>query len=109
MKRCFSGYIATANDRDGRRTEAQLQQWFTLVDPSSALYEEISAELVAFLARYGKAPSTKMRLNVLNDVDRAHQQTNQSNPNAAIVDLMVAVAKTLPASHLKALRARLAA
>jgi hypothetical protein len=52
-----SGYIATADDRDGRRTEAQLRQWFTVVDPLSELHDQLSSELVAFLAKYGKAPA----------------------------------------------------
>src|ERR1700693_1402487 len=39
------GYIETAEDLDGRRTEAQLQQWFTAVDPESELGTQLSSAL----------------------------------------------------------------
>jgi len=55
-------YLQTAEESDGRRTEAQLQMWFGAVDPASALYQELSTALFALLAKYGKAPSTKMFL-----------------------------------------------
>jgi hypothetical protein len=95
-------YIKSAEQRDGRRTEAQLQQWFALVDPSSDLYEQLSSDLIAFLAKFGKVPSTKMRLNILTVAE-------QPDTNDDIVELMVAVAKSLPSSQLAKLRARIAA
>lgn len=100
-------YIKTAQDNDGRRTEAQLQQWFTVVEPGSDLHDEISADLFTFLAFYGKTPSTKMRIGVLNDVYKEH--FGEPNMNAAIVELIVAVAKTLPADLAAKLRLKLAA
>lgn len=95
-------YIRSAEERDGRRTEAQLQQWFTVVDPSSELYEELNSALINFLAKFGKVPSTKMRINILKAAD---------DPSATddIVELLVAVAKSLPPSQLAKLRARIAA
>jgi transposase InsO family protein len=39
------GYIDTAEDRDGRRTEAQLQLWFKAVDPESELGTQLSSAL----------------------------------------------------------------
>ena len=95
-------YIKSAEQRDGRRTEAQLQQWFAVVDPSSELYGELSSALIAFVAEFGKVPSTKMRINVLKAPEEAVS-------NDAIVELMVAVAKSLPSSQLAKLRARIAA
>lgn len=104
-----ANYIAVAQDIDGRRTEAQLHQWFLVVDPSSALHQELSGALFAFLGHYGKAPSTKMRISVLHDVHREHFDGELPDASAAIIDLIVAVANTLPPHHLATLRARLAA
>lgn len=101
-------YIESAEQRDGRRTEAQLRQWFTVVDPSSQLYTDLSAALFAFLAKFGKTPSTKMRLNLLKAV---HETSGAEHTDSTdnIVELIVAVAKSLPSSHLAKLRARIAA
>src|SRR6266699_3011157 len=56
-------YLEHAEESDGRRTEAQLQTSFAVVDRNHPLYEELHSALVAFLARYGKTPSTKARIN----------------------------------------------
>ena len=96
-------YIKAAADRDGRRTEAQLRQWFSEVRPETALYEDLSAALVVFLAKYGKAPSTKMRINILKE----YVDGDEGDPNDAVVELMLAVARSLPQTHLDDLRARL--
>lgn len=101
------GYIETAEDRDGRRTEAQLQQWFTAVDPESELGTQLSSALHRFLAGYGKAPSTKMRINVPNDVHAKHFGVTASDPHDILVTTLIAAAKTLPPSHLEKLRASL--
>ena len=97
------GYIETAEDRDGRRTEAQLQQWFTAVDPESELGTQLSSALYQFLARYGKAPSTKMRINVPNDVHEKY--FGATDPHDVLVATLIAAARTLPPSHLEKLRA----
>ena len=101
------GYIETAEDRDGRRTEAQLQQWFTAVDPESELGTQLSSALYGFLASYGKAPSTKMRINVPNDVHEKYFGATTSDPHDILVATLIAAAKTLPPSHLEKLRANL--
>jgi hypothetical protein len=101
------GYIETAEDRDGRRTEAQLQQWFTAVDPESELGTQLSSALYRFLASYGKAPSTKMRINVPNDVHEKYFGATASDPHDVLVATLIAAAKTLPPSHLEKLRANL--
>ncbi len=94
---------------DGRRTEAQLQQWFRELDPSSELYRRLSSELSAFLAHFGKAPSRKMRISVLNEVYDENLGTKPDNADAPFLDLIVAVARTMPTSELKTLRQRLKA
>jgi hypothetical protein len=101
------GYIESAEDRDGRRTEVQLQHWFTAVDPASDLGGELGSALFAFLAKYGKAPSTKMRINVPKAVHEAHFGAVARDPHDVLVDTIVAAARTLPSSHLEKLRIRL--
>ena len=87
---------------DGRRTEAQLQQWYDVVDPSSKLHKELSAQLSAFLAKYRKAPSRKMRINI-------PKERRDNDERALMIDLIVAVAKVLQPSELETLRKRLMA
>lgn len=102
------GYIDTAEDRDGRRTEAQLQQWFTAVDPASELGAQLSSALYEFLARYGKVPSTKMRINIPNEIHEAHfPATKADDPHDILVATLIAAANALPPSHLEKLRVSL--
>jgi hypothetical protein len=101
-------YIDNTKDNDGRRTEAQLEQWFTVVDPSSPLHEELNAALFAFLAKYGKAPSTKARINILKEVFEASVTSDKNDPNEALVELLATVAKSLPPIYAARLRAKLA-
>ena len=60
-----SKYLAAAesNESDGRRTEAQLQAYFT----DWGTNDELNAALVSFLAKFGKKPSTKARINILRE------------------------------------------
>ena len=102
-------YLDPSDGKDGRRTEAQLREWFTEVDPSSELYGELSSQLATFLARYGKVPSTKMRINVLTAVYDERYSAKGGEGDGLLVDLLVAVAKRLPTSELKILRNRLKA
>ncbi len=102
------GYIDTAEDRDGRRTEAQLQQWFTAVDPKSELGKQLSSALYGFLAAYGKTPSTKMRINVPTEVFATlFGPVVKDDPHDVLVETIVAAAKTLPPSHFEKLRSKL--
>ena len=101
-------YIDNSHINDGRRTEAQLTQWFSLVDATSGLHEELSEALISFLTKYGKTPSTKTRINVLK---RVHDKFTGSvdASSAALVELLFVVAKTLPKSDFEKLRKRLTA
>jgi hypothetical protein len=95
-----------AEESDGRRTEAQLQLWFNAVNPATPLHDELSSMLVAFLSQYGKAPSTKMRINVARQRRRlSSDATLENDGHDAVVSLMIAVAKTLPSQHFDNLRA----
>ena len=101
-------YLRTAEESDGRRTEAQLRADFKVVDPTTALYQELSSALIAFLAKYGKTPSMKIRINVARD-RRLGTIPVPSEDEAvdAAVNMMVAFAKTLPTEHFKKLRTQL--
>ena len=75
----------------------------------AAGYRRLSSELSAFLAHFGKAPSRKMRISVLNEVYGENLGTRLDNADAPFLDLIVAVARTMPTSEQKALRQRLKA
>ena len=90
---------------DGRRTEAQLKQWFEQLDPATELHEQLSSALSDFLAEYNKAPSQKMRINIPREEDT----DSESGAGAPLLDLIVAVAESLQPSELEALRRRLTA
>ena len=90
---------------DGRRTEAQLKQWFEPLDPATERHEQLSLALSVFLAEHNKAPSQKMRINV----PKEDHTDSQSGASAPLLDLIVAVAESLQPSELDALRRRLTA
>ena len=92
--------------RDGRRTESQLDQWFIEVQEEDELHAELYAGLVAFLDCYGKIPSTKARISVLADFYLTDEEPDDK-ADAAIVDLILQVAKKLPKQELARLRAAL--
>ena len=97
-----------AEDADGRRTEAQLQGWFNVVDPATPLYDELNSKLVAFLAQYGKAPSTKTQISVERERRRlSPDTTSDSATYDAVASLMVGVAKRLPTKQFASLRSQL--
>ena len=94
---------------DGRRTEGQLRQWFRELDPSTDLHETLASQLSAFLAEHGKTPSSKMRISILEqDYDELVGE-DEGNSSPPVVDLIVAVAQSLPRPELKLLRKRLKA
>lgn len=102
-------YVDFAEGRDGRRAEAQLQQWFTVVDPASKLGSELGSALYRFLAMYRKAPSTKMRISVPKEVYEAAFRTTARDAHEVLVETIIAAAKALPPCHFEKLRAQLLA
>ena len=85
-------YLENADSNDGRRTEAQLQNWFRTVTPADDLYEQLHSGLVAFLARYGKTPSAKARINILKFPRRGNAPAENEESNA---DTIVAMTSQL--------------
>ena len=94
---------------DGRRTEAQLRRWFRELDPSSELHEQLASLLSAFLAQHDKTPSSKMRINILDEDFHELVEDDRGASGPPILDLIVAVAESLPRSELDQLRSRLTA
>ena len=94
---------------DGRKTEAQLKEWFEELDPSTELHERLSEQLSAFLAEYGKAPSRKTRISIPREDHNELLGIGQIGGNAPVLELIVAVAETLPRREFVLLRERLAA
>ena len=94
---------------DGRRTEAQLRQWFRELDPSSDLHEQLSSLLSTFLAEHDKTPSCKMRISVLEDDYDELVGDDRDDTNPPVLGLIVAVAESLPRAELDLLRKRLKA
>ena len=88
--------------RDGRRTEAQLAQWFTEVPDDTELYETLSDALFEVLAEYGKTPSSKMRISVPDQVYEASEYPDDSE--TTLTDLLIKVAKSLPKGEIKRLK-----
>ncbi|MGJ5036870.1 MULTISPECIES: hypothetical protein [unclassified Bradyrhizobium] len=101
-------YLASAEDSDGRRTEAQLQSWFDIVDPQNPLHTEVHSALLAFLAEYGKTPSAMARINVERKRRALPLLNMKSKDNpGALVSLLVEVAACLPEEQFRELRGRL--
>lgn len=110
----FCGYEAMTaeeyvNDdpRDGRRTEKQLQRWFSIVPEGDDLFDELYEELSTFLARFGKPPSSAVRLNVLTDFFSAIHADQSDVNEQRIADLIVAVSRSLSAEQRMRIRAAL--
>lgn len=95
-------YVAQSKSHDGRITEAHLRRWFTTVDSGSPLDQALRPALNRFLARYGKVPSVATRINVLSS-----EQPGVGGDE--LLDLLIAVARSLDTPALARLKGRIAA
>lgn len=109
----FIGYVGMTaeeyvNDdaRDGRLTERKLANWFSTVDEEDELYQELKEQLDAFLADFGKVPSAKTRINVANSFVE-DTMAAEDDPDHAMADLIIAVAKRLNRAERKRIAASL--
>ena len=102
-------YISITNSGmlNGRATEDCLQAFFRRVDPdtTTTLYEELNTALCDFLAEYHKLPCRISRINITNEAYDDHL-AKDDNP-FPVIDLIVAVARSLPSPQVKELRKRL--
>ena len=95
-------YLTQARDLNGRATEAHLARWSDPVPEGTPLHEELRAELFALLGAHGKAPSTAMRLSMLDDAEAPPEDV--ASP---LVELILKVAAGLPRRQRALLRERL--
>lgn len=103
-------YLTPKSGLDGRKTEAQLVQWFQLVDEDTELYDELWDALIEFLDRYDKEPSRAARISVLDDSrDDFIDEADGNDYHSKVVNLIVEVARSLPTPYLRALKDKLAA
>lgn len=91
--------------RDGRRAEKQLQSWFTAVPEADQLFQELTEAHTAFLANYGKSPSTAFRVSVTNDFYQSRH--DQSADDHVLANLLIAVASRLSPDERVRLKAAL--
>ncbi len=94
---------------DGRNTEHALSPWFEEVRPGSPAYNELFARLSDWLSGYGKRPrggkNQQVRLMVVRpDFRECEDATTEDR---RLLDLLIAVADTLPTSQRHELRAAL--
>lgn len=97
--------LTSAGKLNGRATEERLQAFFRTVDEDTTLYEELNVALCEFLGEFDKYPCRSSRINIANDAYDDHYASD-GDP-VPLVDLIVAVARSLPASQVKELRKRL--
>lgn len=93
--------------RDGRQTEKQLQSWFTQIEETNPLYDELSEQLTAFLDSYDKLPSSAIRINVTNEFLESLVGAEDEPTDRAVADLLIAVGRRLTASERARVRAAL--
>jgi hypothetical protein len=102
-------YIASS-ELDGRQTESRLAKWFVEIGPEHIAYEPLREQLHDFLAEYGKAPSSAMRINIpisVHDSAVAEYAANAENGDRLLGDLLIAVALRLPHAERQRVRAAL--
>jgi hypothetical protein len=102
-------YLRDYKELDGRNTEHALSTWFEEVRPQSRAYRELFDRLSDWLAGYGKRPrggtSQQVRLMVVRPEYR--ESTDETTDDRKLLDLLIAVADTLPTRQRHELRASL--
>jgi hypothetical protein len=106
-----AAYLKEADQVDGRRTEAQLQSFFSVATEGHPVHGNLHAKLhsalVSFLAKYGKTPSTKARISVKRGWEGRSTRQVEFAGDDNLVRLLVAVASKLPEAQLRDLREQL--
>lgn len=99
------GYVSSSREMDGRKTEFALKAWFEAIPRDTVAHNEHLRNLGEFMSQFGKTPSTETRFNVFAvEVDLVQRDDGQSEH---LLDLLVAVALTLPAESRARLRKRI--
>lgn len=101
-------YLANYKELDGRKTEDALRAWFEELRYGSPAYEAKFDELHDWLAQFGKKPrgggQQKIRIMVLKP---DYHATILTGDDRKLLELLVAVADTLPIHQRHELRAAL--
>lgn len=102
-------YLKNYKSLDGRNTEHALTQWFEEVRYGSPTYDELFEKLRTWLAQYGKRPrggaAQKTRIMVVRP--KYQNSTDDKSEDRRVLELLIAVADTLPANQRHELRAAL--
>ena len=102
-------YLQTYKDLNGRNTEHALSKWFEEVRLGTPAYTAFFAKLIDLLSLYGKRPrsgkSQQVRFMVIRPEYRERDHSEGSDRK--ILDLLLAVANTLPTGQRHELRASL--
>jgi hypothetical protein len=100
-------YLKSYNHLDGRNTEHALKPWFQEVLPGSSTYETLFARLTDWLAGYGKRPRggdfQHTRIMVLRP--EWIEPVASASTDRKLLELLIAVAVTLPIAQRNELRA----
>lgn len=87
-------YGEVSDRLDGRRTEVALRPWFVEVADGPER-DELMAGLHAYLARFGKKPSTLARVSVLRD--EVATSGAETTPPARLAEALLTLFRSLPA------------
>lgn len=92
-----------SKELDGRKTEAALKSWFEPIGRDTPEHAMHLRNLGSVMARFGKTPSAETRFNMF----AAAPVPEKGDPNGPLLDLLVAVALTLPPELRAQLRKRI--
>jgi hypothetical protein len=98
-------YVSSSKEMDGRKTEFALKTWFEAIPRDTAEHNLHLRNLSEFMAPFGKTPSTETRFNMFAVLVDPVQE--KGDPTEHLLDLLVAVALTLPPESRARLRKRI--
>jgi hypothetical protein len=90
-------------EMDGRETEVAIKDMIRAIPKNDPGFHAARDQLFDFCAKFGKKPNGRCRISLLLDKDHKEEESP-----AKIVELLVAVYKTLPASQQRDVARRIA-
>lgn len=102
-------YLNKYKNLNGRNTEHVLKKWFEEVKEGSPAYDRLFEKLSAWLGEYGKRPreGAKQSVRIMIVRPEYREPDDTKAEERALLDLLITVANTLPASQRHELRATL--
>jgi hypothetical protein len=98
-------YVSSSREMDGRKTEFALKAWFEAIPRDTAAHNDHLRNLGEFMSQFGKTPSTETRFSILAVAVDPVQAGD--DPAERLIELLIAVALTLPMEARARLRKRL--